>query len=364
MKIKQLLLELHQWAPFNYQESYDNSGLLVGSPDSEIKKILISLDITEEVIDEAIKGDFNLIISHHPIIFQGLKSLKGSTPEERIVMAAIKNDISIIAMHTNLDNILHGVNAKISQILGLQNTRILEPKSGLLKKLIVFVPQHHLIELRDALFAAGAGHIGDYDQCSYGTEGLGTFRGGEKTKPYVGKPGSIHEEKETRLEVIFPIHQQNKIIETIYNYHPYEEPAFDIYLLDNKHPQIGAGIIGELSQEMKAKDFLIFLKGKMHTDCIRHTEYKGKMIKKIALCGGSGSFLLKTAKAADADIFISGDIKYHEFFEANQYMMIADIGHYESEQFTKDLIHDFLIENFPKFAVQISEHQTNPIKYF
>jgi len=364
MKIKQLLQELHQWAPFNYQESYDNSGLLVGSPDGEIKKILISLDITEEVIEEAIKGDFNLIISHHPIIFQGLKSLKGSTPEERIVMAAIKNDISIIAMHTNLDNVSHGVNAKISQILGLQNTRILEPKSGLLKKLIVFVPHHHLIELRDALFAAGAGHIGEYDQCSYGTEGLGTFRGGEKTNPYVGKPGSIHEEKETRLEVVFSIHQQNKIIETIYNYHPYEEPAFDIYLLDNKHPQIGAGIIGELKQEMKAKDFLTFLKQKMHTDCIRHTEYKGKMIKKIALCGGSGSFLIKTAKAADADIFISGDIKYHEFFEANQYMMIADIGHYESEQFTKDLIHDFLIENFPKFAVQISEHQTNPIKYF
>jgi dinuclear metal center YbgI/SA1388 family protein len=364
MNIKQVLQELHNWAPFNYQESYDNSGLIIGTADQEVQKVLLSIDITEAVMEEAVAGDYDLIISHHPIIFQGIKSLTAKTPEERVVMLAIKNNIAIIAMHTNLDNVLHGVNAMIAQRLGLEKVNILEPKSGLLKKLAVFVPTDHLEKLRTALFAAGAGHIGEYDQCSYGTKGIGTFRGGEQAKPFVGEVGQLHQEKEIKLELIFPVHLQAQISEAIYKNHPYEEPAFDIYSLDNKHEKIGAGVIGELSQDMSTTDFLQFLKEKMKVSCIRHTEIKNKTIKKIALCGGSGSFLIRAAKAAKADVYITGDIKYHEFFDANEHFMIADIGHYESEQFTKELIHDFLIEKFPKFAVQISEHQTNPIKYF
>jgi len=364
MLISQLLNELHQWAPFNYQESYDNSGLLIGSPDCEVQKVLVSLDITEEVVAEAVKLGSDVIISHHPIIFHGLKSLTGKTPEERVVITALKNDIAIIAMHTNLDNVSHGVNAKIAEVLGLKNTQVLSPKVGLLKKLVVFVPPSHLTVLRSALFEVGAGHIGNYDECSFTLEGTGSFRAGDHTHAYVGEKGRLHQEKEARLELILPAHLQSQISRTIISKHPYEEPAFDFYSLDNDYQKIGAGVLGELEHDKTGEDFLVFLKEKMQTSCIRHTPLGDKKIKRIAVCGGSGSFLIKAAKAAKADVYITGDIKYHEFFEANKDFIIADIGHYESEQFTKELIHDFLIEKFPKFAVQISEHQTNPIKYF
>lgn len=364
MKLHQLIGELNKWAPLSLQESYDNSGLLVGDTNQEIKKILITLDITEETIEEAISGAFNLIISHHPIIFKGFKSITGKTPEERAIISAIKHNISIVAMHTNLDNVNHGVNAKIAEILGLKNTQILSPVAGSLKKLVVFVPNNHLGKFRQALFEVGAGHIGDYDQCSYGLSGTGTFRAGETANPFVGNIGELHEESEIRFETIFPKQIQSKVIKAIHKYHPYEEPAYDIYSLDNLNPDIGAGMIGNLSEAMKEEDFLKLLKSKMKTDCIRHTDLRNKKIQKVAFCGGSGSFLIGAAQAQDADIFITGDVKYHDFFLADKKLIIADIGHYESEQFTKELLRDFLIENFSKFAVQISEHQTNPINYF
>jgi len=283
MLISQLLNELHQWAPFNYQESYDNSGLLVGSPDSEVQKILVSLDITEEVMAEAIKLGSDLIISHHPIIFQGLKSLTGKTPEERVVITALKNDIAIIAMHTNLDNVSHGVNAKIAEVLELKDTQILSPKAGLLKKVVVFVPSSHLTVLRLALFEAGAGHIGEYDACSFTLEGIGSFRAGQNAQPYVGDIGSFHQEKEARLELVFPAHLQSKISETIISKHPYEEPAFDFYSLDNKYQKIGAGVLGTLENDKTGEEFLVFLKEKMQTHCIRHTILGDKKIKRIAV---------------------------------------------------------------------------------
>lgn len=364
MKLNQLLGELNKWAHLSLQESYDNSGLLIGDPNQDIHKILITLDIIEETIEEAIHGNFDLIISHHPIIFKGLKSLSGKNPEERAIIKAIKNDISIIAMHTNLDNVNHGVNSRIAKKLNVINTKILSPISGNLKKIVVFVPTAHLSEFRQAIFDAGAGYIGEYDQCSYGLNGTGTFRAGENAHPYVGKIGELHEESEVRFETIFPQQLQGKIIQTIHKNHPYEEVAYDIYPLENENPQIGAGMIGELKEALPEKEFLTMLKEKMQTDCVRHTKLRNKNIRKVAFCGGSGSFLIGTAKTQNADIFITGDVKYHDFFMANENMMIADIGHYESEQFTKELIHDFLIKNFPKFAVQISEHQTNPINYF
>jgi len=364
MKLNQLLTELSNWAHLSLQESYDNSGLLVGDPNQEIHKILITLDITEKTIEEAINGSFDLIISHHPIIFKGLKSLTVRNPEERAIIKAIKKDISIIAMHTNLDNVNHGVNARIAEKLNLSNTKILSPVAGNLKKLVVFVPTSHLSDFRQAIFNAGAGHIGEYDQCSYGLNGTGTFRGGENANPYVGKIGELHEEAEVRFETIFPQQLQRKIIQAIHKNHPYEEPAYDIYPLENENPLIGAGMIGELKEAIGENEFLKMLKEKMQTNCVRHTKLRNKNIRKVAFCGGSGSFLIGAAKSQNADIFITGDVKYHDFFMANENMMIADIGHYESEQFTKELIRDFLIENFSKFAVQISEHQTNPINYF
>jgi len=364
MTLQNILQEFQKWAPFAYQESYDNSGLLVGTPQQTINKALITLDITEEIIKEAIEGGFNLIISHHPIIFNGLKSLTGRSMEERVVMSAIKNDIAIIAMHTNLDNVIHGVNAILAQRIGIKNTRILKPSSDILKKLSVFVPKNHLSVVRQAIFNAGAGHIGNYDQCSFGTEGLGTFRGLENSQPYVGKKGELHQEEEMKLETIFPSHLQATIIQALLQNHPYEEVAYDIFPLENLNPQIGAGLIGELSEAMEEEAFFTLLKKNINTSCIKHTAFRNKKIKSIAICGGSGSFLIGKAKSANVDVFITGDIKYHDFFNADDKMIIADVGHYESEQFTKELIHDFLIEKFPKFAVQISEHQTNPIKYF
>jgi len=364
MKLNQLISKLNQWAPLSLQESYDNSGLLVGDPNQEINKILISLDIVEETIDEAILGKFDLVLSHHPIIFKSIKSLTGKTPEERAIIKAIKNNIAIVAMHTNLDNVLHGVNAKIAEKLNLKNTQILTPISGNLKKLVVFIPKNHLSEFRQAMFEAGAGHIGEYDQCSFGTQGIGTFRGGENAKPYVGEIGQLHQEEEVRFESIFPQYLKSKMIQAIHKNHPYEEPAYDIFSLENENHQTGAGMIGVLENAMDETTFLSFLKENMQTKCIRHTSLGPKKIKKVAFCGGSGSFLIRAAKSQNADVFITGDVKYHDFFMADKNMMIADIGHYESEQFTKELLYDFLIENFSKFAVQISEHQTNPINYF
>jgi len=361
MIISQLLNELHKWAPFNYQESYDNSGLLVGTPDSPIHKILIGLDTTEEVLDEAVSIGANLIISHHPVIFQGLKSLTGKTPEERVIIKALKNDISIIAMHTNLDNVSHGVNAKIAQLLGLNNTTVLSPKAGILKKLVVFVPQAHLDHLRNALFEVGAGHIGNYDKVSYVLDGEGSFRANENAKPFVGDVGSLHKEQEARLELVFPAHLQSIITKVVVKEHPYEEVAYDIYSLENAYNNVGAGIIGELEEGVKSADFLAFLKEKMQTKCVKHTPFGDKLIKRIAVCGGSGSFLINTAKAAKADIYITGDVKYHEFFEANKDFMIADIGHYESEQFTKDLIFEFINDKFPELDLRLAHESPKVI---
>ena len=364
MKLNQLVSELNKWAPLKLQESYDNSGLLLGDPNQEIKKILVTLDVVEATVEEAILGGFDLIISHHPVIFKGIKSLTGKSQEERAILKAIRNNISIASMHTNLDNVAHGVNARIAEKLELQNVKILKPVAGNLKKLVVFVPTDHLNEFRQSIFNAGAGHIGEYDQCSFGVNGTGTFRGGENANPFVGNIGELHEESEVRFETVFPKHLQSKITNAIHMHHPYEEPAYDIYSLDNSNPQIGAGMIGELKTGLNEEEFLNSLKEKMQTQCIRHTKLLNKEIKRVAFCGGSGSFLISTAKSRNADIFITGDVKYHDFFQAEESMIIADIGHYESEQFTKELIRDFLIENFSKFAVQISEHQTNPINYF
>jgi dinuclear metal center YbgI/SA1388 family protein len=290
MKIRNILKELDKWSPFSLQESYDNSGLILGHPEMEINKILITLDITEAIIEEAIVSKYNLIISHHPIIFRGIKSLTDRTPEERILKKAIKNDIAIVALHTNLDNVHHGVNAKIGEILGLTELNILSPMEGELKKLVVYVPKDHLSPLRSAIFDAGAGHIGKYDMCSFGGSGHGTFRGGEGSNPFVGVQGNLHQETEIRLETIFPAHISSSLTKAIVDNHPYEEPVYDIYNLERENPLLGAGMTGILAKPVNEKEFLAQLKEKMGAKCIRHSCYRNKPIKKVAFCGGSGSF--------------------------------------------------------------------------
>ncbi len=363
-KLKEITSYLESLASLTIQESYDNSGLQVGDPEMEINGILITLDVTEEVLQEAEKLDFNLIISHHPVIFGGLKSLTGSNAAERIVREAVKKELAIYSGHTNFDAIAVGVNNAIANRLGMVNPKILDPLKDHLKKLVVFVPDKHLEKVRLAMFDAGAGTIGGYDQCSFTLKGKGTFRGSEGSNPYVGEPGKMHQEPETRLETILPAPLAGKVIRAMVEAHPYEEVAYDIYPLDNPYGQAGMGMVGELEDPMEEEVFMSFVKDRFGVKVIRHSALSGRPVKKVALCGGAGSFLLGKAKASGADVFVTGDFKYHQFFDADGKIVVMDIGHYESEQFTRELFYDLLIKKFPKFAVRLSKTETNPIKYF
>lgn len=363
MKLSEITSYIESIAPSSYQESYDNAGLIVGEPNMDVKAALICLDSTEKVLDEAVAKGCNLVIAHHPIVFGGLKRFNGKNYVERVVMKAIKNDIAIYAAHTNLDNVVSGVNSKIAEKLGLVNTRILQPKKGLLKKLVTFCPNDDAAKVRQALFDAGAGTIGDYDECSYNTDGYGTFRGGEDTNPHVGEKGKQHQEPETRIETIYPANKERNILQALFTAHPYEEVAYDIYPLENNYPQVGSGMIGELEEEIDEIEFLAKVKAAFQSGCVRHTDTLSKKVKTVAFCGGAGSFLLGDAIAQKADVFITGDFKYHQFFDAEGKIIIADIGHYESEQYTSELFAELLNKKFPKFATRLSEVNTNPINY-
>ena len=363
MKLRDLTTFLESFAPLNYQEDYDNSGLIVGNPDQEINAALISLDCTEEIVDEAIKKGCNLIISHHPIVFKGIKKFNGKTYVERVVIKAIKNDIALYAIHTNLDHIQQGVSGKICEKLGLTDAKVLSPKTGLLKKLMTYVPSEHIEPVRSALFIAGAGNIGKYSDCSFNAEGYGTFIASPDANPYVGEKGELHREPEVKVEVIFSSYQERAIVSALKQAHPYEEVAYDIYPLTNAHEQVGAGMIASLEEEMSEIDFLHFVKERLSAKVIRHTALTGKPVKRVAVCGGSGSFLLKNAIAANADVFITADFKYHEFFDAENKLVIADVGHFESEQFTQELLFEIIRKNFANFALHLTEYNTNPINY-
>ena len=363
MIVKTITQLIESFAPLSLQESYDNSGLIVGDADLEISGVLITIDVNEEVIEEAIEKSCNLIISHHPLIFSGLKRLTGENEVQRCVKMAIKNDIAIYAAHTNIDNVLNGVNGKIAEKIGLKNISVLQHKSDLLMKLVTYVPKIHAFSIREALFNAGAGHIGNYDFCSFNVEGIGTFRGNLDAKPFVGEINQFHSEPEIRLEMIFPEYLKNKLIDTLLNVHPYEEPAYDIIALQNNSNKTGSGLIGELTVEEDEIVFLNRIKKVFGCSVIRHTNLTGKKIKKISVCGGSGSMFLNEAIRMNADVFISADFKYHDFFNAEKKIIIVDLGHYESEQFTKDIFYEIITKKMPTFAVQISEIKTNPINY-
>lgn len=364
MQLGKLIAHLERIAPASYQESYDNSGLIVGDPTQEVRQALISLDCTEAVVDEAIRTGSDLIISHHPIVFSGLKRFTGNTYVERVVMKAIRHGIALYAIHTNLDNVREGVNAMIARRLGLKNTAILAPKSGLLRKLVAFVPDGHADRVRDALFAGGAGHIGDYDECSYNTAGYGTFRAGASANPFVGESGMRHRESEARIEVVFPGYRERAVIMHLMEAHPYEVPAYDIYTIDNVHEQVGSGMTGVLETPMDERAFLERVRHALGAQVIRHTALRGEMVRKVAVCGGAGSFLLDRAIAVGADFFVTADYKYHEFFDADGKIVIADPGHFESEQFTSDLLLEIITKKFPNFAIRLAETNTNPVNYY
>ena len=362
-RIKEVIKYLEDLAPASYQESYDNSGLLTGNKDAEVTGVLITLDTVEAVVDEAIQHGCNLIISHHPIIFKGLTSLTGRSYIERTIIKAIRHNIAIYAIHTNLDNVEAGVNNKICEKIGLVNTRILKPKTGLLSKLVVFCPTAQAQRVKEALFAAGAGNIGNYAACSFTTEGEGQFRPNEQANPTIGTTGQVEKVTEARIEVLIPAHQAQAVLTAMQEAHPYEEVAYYLTPLENRHQQVGSGMVGSLPHAIPSRDFLTMLKKNMHLSVIRHTALHRDEVRKIAVCGGSGSFLLRDAIAAGADVFVTADFKYHEFFDAENKIIIADVGHYESEVFTKELIHELLSEKFSSFALNLSNTVTNPISY-
>lgn len=357
------MAHLERIAPPALQEGYDNSGLLVGDAEADITGVLITLDVTEAVIAEALEAGCNLIIAHHPIIFSGLKGLTGKTYVERTVIAAIQNNIALYAIHTNLDNILAGVNRKIAEKLGLTNLRILAPKKSQLMKLVTFVPLPQKDAVTEALWEAGAGNIGNYDQCSFQIKGIGTFRPNDQANPFLGTAMEQELVTELRLEMILPAHRKHAVLRALKKSHPYEEAAYFLSPLENDFQDVGSGMIGDLPSIMEPFTFLEQLKIQMDLTHLRHTAPVGKFIQRVALCGGSGSFLLEQAKRAGADVFISADFKYHEFFDAENQLMIADIGHYESEVFTKELIYEILSKNFTNFALRLSKIVTNPISY-
>lgn len=363
MKIKEITDILEQFAPPLLQESYDNSGFQVGDPASEAESALIALDITESVVNEAVAKGIRLIISHHPVIFSGLKSLTGKTETERTVMLALKEGICLYSMHTNLDNVRMGVNDILCRKIGLVDCSILQPKAGLLRKLVTFCPEAEADRVRQAVFDAGAGQIGNYDSCSFNANGQGTFRGSENTNPFVGEPGKLHFENEVRIETVYPSWAEGRILKALLASHPYEEVAYDIYSIESNFQGAGSGMIGNLPGKEEEVAFLRRIKDICGTGAVRHTALLGKKIKKVAVCGGSGSFLIETAKKMGADAFITGDIKYHDFYRAEGRILLADLGHYETEHFAKELIAEVILKKFPNFAVRLAESDISPVKY-
>lgn len=364
MLIKEVIRSLDQLAPLAYAEDFDNVGLLTGDQNAEVKGILVTLDTLEEVVDEAIEKNCNLVVSFHPIIFSGLKKITGSNYVERTVLKAIKNDIAIFAIHTALDNFYKGANDMICEKLNLVNRKVLIPRRGSIKKLITFVPKSDADQVRESLFSAGAGSIGNYDHCSFNLSGQGSFRGNEDSNPTIGQKGETHFEEEIQIGVTFPKHLERPVLKALFDAHPYEEVAYEVTTLENQNQQLGMGMIGELEEGIEEKAFLEQVKKIFGPGVIRHSELLGKPIKKVAVLGGSGSFAIENAKAADADIFLTADLKYHDFYKAEGKLVVADIGHYESEQFTKNLLASYLKKKFANFAVVLSNTDTNSIKYF
>jgi len=371
MKIKDIISILEELSPLSYSEDFDNTGLLVGNSEQEVKGILVTLDTLESIVDEAIAEDCNLIVSFHPIIFSGLKKLTGRSYVERVVMKSIQHDIAIFSMHTALDNSWDGVNAMICEKLGLKNRKILIPKKETIQKLVTYVPLSKADEVRNALFDKGAGTIGNYSHCSFNLKGEGSYKGNEESNPVIGKKGETCFEDEIQIGVTFHRHLQNDILKTLFETHPYEEVAYEINTLENSNQKMGMGMIGALAEKQSEETFLKFLKESMNTKCIRHSSLGNKTIKTVAVLGGSGSFAISAAIQAGADIFITADLKYHDFFKSENRILLADIGHYESEQYTKDLIVSFLNKKISNFApalpigkVVMSKINTNPISYY
>jgi len=362
-KINDLIPLLEEMAPLAYAEDFDNVGLLVGNRETVVTGILVCHDALESVIEEAISKNCNLIVCFHPILFTGLKKITGKNYVEKSLIKAIQNNIAIYAVHTALDNHPEGVNKIFGNALGLINTKILIPKENQIRKLITFTVPENVEKVRNALFDAGAGTIGNYENCSFTSKGEGTYKGNKHSNPKIGERFELVKADEIKIEVTFEKQLENKILKALFESHIYEEVAYEITVLQNKHQNIGMGLVGELENPMDETSFMLFVKEKMQCEAIRHSEFIGKPIKIVALLGGAGSFAIQNAILAGADVFLTADLKYHQFYEAEKQIIIADIGHFESERYTKNYIVDYLRKKILNFAIILSEENTNPVKY-
>jgi dinuclear metal center YbgI/SA1388 family protein len=363
MKLKEISSFLDQEIPLSFQESYDNSGLQLGDPDQQVNSALLTLDVTESVLQEAIQTHTPLIISHHPLIFRDLKKIAGKSSTERIISRCIKNDIAVYSAHTNLDISHHGVSRKIAEELGLEQIRVLVPLENRLVKLVTFVPESHIDKVRDAIFDAGAGSVGNYDRCGFVVPGTGSFRGDENTDPFVGEKGKVNFEKEIRFETVLFSHMKERVVQAMLDAHPYEEVAYDIYPLQNRNIDSGLGCTGTFKEGMNETSFLRLVSDVLGASGLRYSALTGKMVKKVAMCGGSGSSLLRDAVSSGADAFITADVKYHSFFEPDGKLLLVDAGHYETEKYAIEILKELIFKKFPKFALRISETNSNPINY-
>ncbi|WP_298951217.1 Nif3-like dinuclear metal center hexameric protein [uncultured Nonlabens sp.] len=363
MKIKDVISHLEQLAPRHYAEDFDNTGLLTGDKNTALSGILVTLDCLENVVDEAIEKNCNLIVSFHPIIFSGLKHLQPSDYVRSTVVKAIKNDIAIYATHTALDVTKGGVSYRMAQEMGLNNVKTLLPKSQLIKKMVTYIPSHSFEEVKEALFNAGAGSLGNYTECSFSVSGTGTFKGNEDSNPKIGEKLNRENVKEKMLSITFLPHLESAIKTALIHSHPYEEVSFEISTLENNYQNIGMGTIGELPESLSPEEFLQKTKTVFNTGVVRSSLSRKRNIKKVALLGGSGAFAIKNAIQSGADAYITADLKYHDFFHG-QDILLCDVGHYESEQFTKNLLHEYLTEKFSSFAVLCAQARTNPVNYF
>ena len=363
MRIQKIIDVIEEWAPPVYAEDFDNVGLIIGDAYRDCKGVLVTHDTLENVVDECISKNLNLIVSFHPIIFSGLKKLTQSTYVERVVSKAIKNDICVYAIHTALDNHRYGVSHALAENLGLLNIKVLSPKKNAIRKLITYAPKDKVSFLLENLHKAGAGSIGNYDECSFSSIGMGTFKGNQKSNPKVGERGKKTVTDEVQINLIFEFHKQTEILQALFKFHPYEEVAYEVFKLKNENQNIGMGSIGDLEKEMDEEEFISTIQKKLNIEMIRHSKKNGKKIKKVAVLGGSGSFAISSAISSNADALITADLKYHDFFQAENKILLIDAGHYETEQFTKKLIHDYLNKKLPNFAIVLSESITNPVNY-
>lgn len=366
--LNDIIAPIEAAAPRAWQENWDNAGWQVCPADpktAECTGALLTLDITEAVVGEAAREGFNLIVSHHPLLFKGLKRITGSTPQERNVTEAIRHGIAIYSAHTNMDSAPGGVNFRLAEMLGLTNIEVLIPREGDLVKLVFYTPAAEADRVRQAVLEAGAGHIGNYDSCSYNNEGFGTFRAvSDACRPYVGSIGEMHREPEVRTETVVPRYLLSRVIDTLIKAHPYEEPAYDIIPLELPNRGAGLGCVGDLSEALPTAAFLQRIATTLNLPYLRHSEIATGTVRRVAVCGGSGAEFIPSAIAAGAQLYLTADLKYHDFQRGGETITLVDGGHFETEHQLMDVFYELISKKIPNFAVRRAATPSNAVSYF